>query len=95
MKQEDDKYFSFTDIVNTALTNPDAVKGKKALTENSEYSLNVISDLTYSNIWNAFTKWCNDQSELGNLIDIFSFGKMFYVTEKSHEGIILKFSDFF
>ena len=95
MKQEDDKYFSFTDIVNTALTNPDAVKGKKTLTENSEYSLNVISDLTYTNIWNAFTKWCNDQSELGNLIDIFSFGKMFYVTEKSNEGIILKFSDFF
>ena len=95
MKQEDLKYFSFTDIVNTALTNPDAVKGKKSSLDNTDFSLNVISDLTYSNIWNGFTKWCNDQTELGYLIDIFSFGKMFYVSEKSNEGILIKFSDFF
>ena len=95
MKQEEEKYFSFPDIINIALTNPEAVKGKKTSSDNIDYSLNVISDLTYSNIWNAFTKWCNDQTELGYLVDIFSFGKMFYVSEKQNEGIIIKFSDYF
>ena len=36
MKQEDLKYFSFTDIVNTALTNPEEVKGKKNILDNKE-----------------------------------------------------------
>ena len=95
MKQEDQKFFSFQDIVNTALTNPDAIRGKKSILDEGDFSLNVISDLTYSNIWNSFTKWCIDQTELGYLIDIFSFGKMFYVSEKTNEGILIKFSDFF
>ena len=94
MKQEDQKFFSFQDIINIALTNPESIRGKKSQLE-GDFSLNVISDLTYSNIWNSFTKWCIDQTELGYLIDIFSFGKMFFVSEKSNEGIIIKFSEYF
>jgi hypothetical protein len=60
MKQEDQKFFSFQDIVNTALSNPDAIRGKKSSLDEGDFSLNVISDLTYSNIWNSFTKWSID-----------------------------------
>ena len=95
MKQEEEKYFSISDVINTALTNPESIKSKKTSSDNGDFSLNVISDLTYLNVWNSFLKWCNDQSELGNLIDIFSFGKMFYCSEKPNEGIIIKFSDLF
>ena len=31
MKEKDNKYFSFNDIINTALINPNAIKGEKIL----------------------------------------------------------------
>ena len=70
-------------------------ENKKDVPGDVEFSLNVISDLTYSNIWNSFTKWCIDQTELGYIVNIFSFGNMFYVSEKQNEGISVKLTDFF
>ena len=29
MKQEEEKYFSISDVINTALTNPESIKSKK------------------------------------------------------------------
>lgn len=95
MKQEDIKYYTFNDVVNTALQKSSLVKNKKDVPGDVEFSLNVISDLTYSNIWNSFIKWCIDQTELGNIVNIFSFGNMFYVSEKQNEGISVKLTDFF
>ena len=96
MKQnEDTKYYTFNDVVNTALQRPGGTSNKKESFGDAEFSLNVISDLTYSNIWNSFIKWCTDQTELGCLVNIFSFGNMFYVAEKENEGISLKLTDFF
>ena len=95
MRQEDIKYYTFNDVVNTALQKANLNQNKKDLPGEAEFSLNVISDLTYSNIWNSFIKWCTDQTELGYLINIFSFGNMFYVSEKQNEGISVKMTDFF
>ena len=95
MKQEDTKYYTFNDVVNIALQKSNLGQNKKDLPGDAEFSLNVISDLTYSNIWNSFIKWCTDQTELGNLVNIFSFGNMFYVSEKQNEGISVKLTDFF
>ena len=33
MKQEDQKFFSFQDIINIALTNPESIRGKKSQLE--------------------------------------------------------------
>ena len=95
MKQEDIKYYTFNDVVNIALQKSNLGQNKKDLQGDAEFSLNVISDLTYSNIWNSFIKWCTDQTELGHLVNIFSFGNMFYVSEKQNEGISIKMTDFF
>ena len=95
MKQEDIKYYTFNDVVNTALQKSSLIKNKKEVPGDVEFSLNVISDLTYSNIWNSFIKWSTDQTELGNIVNIFSFGNMFYVSEKQNEGISVKLTDFF
>ena len=95
MKQEDIKYYTFNDVVNIALQKSNLGQNKKDLPGDAEFSLNVISDLTYSNIWNSFIKWCTDQTELGHLVNIFSFGNMFYVSEKQNEGISVKMTDFF
>ena len=95
MKQEENKYFTFQEIINIALTEPKAISGKKEVGNENDLTMNVISDLTYSNIWNSFTKWCADQTELGYLINIYSLGNLFYVSEKTTEGIILKLSDHF
>ena len=95
MKQEDIKYYTFNDVVNIALQKSNLGQNKKDLQGDAEFSLNVISDLTYSNIWNSFIKWCTDQTELGYLVNIFSFGNMFYVSEKQNEGISVKMTDFF
>ena len=95
MKQEDIKYYTFNDVVNIALQKTNLKQNKKDIPGDAEFSLNVISDLTYSNIWNSFIKWCIDQTELGYLVNIFSFGNMFYVSEKQNEGISVKMTDFF
>ena len=95
MKQEDIKYYTFNDVVNIALQKSNLNQNKKDAPGDAEFSLNVISDLTYSNIWNSFIKWCTDQTELGYLVNIFSFGNMFYVSEKQNEGISVKMTDFF
>ena len=95
MKQEDIKYYTFNDVVNIALQKSNLSQNKKDLPGDAEFSLNVISDLTYSNIWNSFIKWCTDQTELGYLVNIFSFGNMFYLSEKQNEGISVKMTDFF
>ena len=95
MKQEEQTYFSITDIINTALTNPKSFQGKNELGQESDISLNVMSDLTYSNIWNSFTKWCMDQTELGFYLEIFMFCDMFYVSERPCEGIVLSLSNYF
>ena len=95
MKQENIKYYTFKDIVNTALQKTSILQSKKDVPGDVEFSLNVISDLTYSNIWNSFIKWCTDQTELGFVVNIFSFGNMFYVSEKQNEGISVKLTDFF
>ena len=95
MNQDDIKYYTFNDVVKTALQKSSFVKNKKDVPGDVEFSLNVISDLTYSNIWNAFIKWCTDQTEMGNIVNIFSFGNMFYVSEKENEGISVKLTDFF
>ena len=95
MKQEDIKYYTFNDVVNIALQKSNLNQNKKDIPGDAEFSLNVISDLTYSNIWNSFLKWCTDQTELGYLVNIFSFGNMFYVSEKQNEGISVKMTDFF
>ena len=95
MKQENIKYYTFKDVVNTALQKTSILQSKKDVPGDVEFSLNVISDLTYSNIWNSFIKWCTDQTELGFVVNIFSFGNMFYVSEKQNEGISVKLTDFF
>ena len=95
MKQENIKYYTFKDVVNTALQKTSILQNKKDVPGDVEFSLNVISDLTYSNIWNSFIKWCTDQTELGFVVNIFSFGNMFYVSEKQNEGISVKLTDFF
>ena len=95
MKQEDIKYYTFNDVVNVALQRAQLNQNKKDIPGDAEFSLNVISDLTYSNIWNSFIKWCTDQTELGFLVNIFSFGNMFYIAEKQNEGISVKMTDFF
>ena len=95
MKQEDTKYYTLNDIINTALQKSSMIQNKKDISKDVEFSLNVISDLTYSNIWNSFIKWCTDQTELGNIVNVFSFGNMFYVSEKQNEGISVKLTDFF
>ena len=95
MKQENIKYYTFKDVVNTALQKTSILQNKKDVPGDVEFSLNVISDLTYSNIWNSFMKWCTDQTELGFVVNIFSFGNMFYVSEKQNEGISVKLTDFF
>ena len=95
MKQENTKFYTFKDVVNTALQKSSTIQNKKDVPGDVEFSLNVISDLTYSNIWNSFTKWCIDQTELGYIVNIFSFGNMFYVSEKQNEGISVKLTDFF
>ena len=95
MKQEDIKYYTFNDVVNVALQRAQLNQNKKDIPGDAEFSLNVISDLTYSNIWNSFIKWCTDQTELGFLVNIFSFGNMFYISEKQNEGISVKMTDFF
>ena len=95
MKQEDTKYYTLNDVVNTALQKSSMIQNKKDISKDVEFSLNVISDLTYSNIWNSFIKWCTDQTELGNIVNVFSFGNMFYVSEKQNEGISVKLTDFF
>ena len=95
MKQEDIKYYTFNDVVNIALQKSNLNQNKKDIPGDAEFSLNIISDLTYSNIWNSFLKWCTDQTELGYLVNIFSFGNMFYVAEKQNEGISVKMTDFF
>ena len=99
MKQSEDiKYYTFNDVINTALQKPGSNANKKDYLGDAEFSLNVISDLTYSNIWNSFIKWCTDQTELGYLVNIYSFGNMFYVPEKQkkqNEGISVKLTDFF
>lgn len=95
MKQEEQTYFSITDIINTALSNPRSFQGKNELGQESDISLNVMSDLTYSNIWNSFTKWCMDQTELGFYLEIFMFCDMFYVSERPCEGIVLSLSNYF
>ena len=95
MKQENIKYYTFKDVVNTALQKTTILQNKKDVPGDVEFSLNVISDLTYSNIWNSFIKWCTDQTELGFVVNIFSFGNMFYVSEKQNEGISVKLTDFF
>ena len=95
MKQEDIKYYTFNDVVNIALQKSNLNQNKKDMTVDAEFSLNIISDLTYSNIWNSFLKWCTDQTELGYLVNIFSFGNMFYVAEKQNEGSSVKMTDFF
>ena len=94
-QQEDIKYYTFNDVVNVALQRANLNQNKKDLPGDAEFSLNVISDLTYSNIWNSFIKWCTDQTELGHLVNIFSFGNMFYISEKQNEGISVKMTDFF
>ena len=81
--------------MNTALQKTSILQNKKDVPGDVEFSLNVISDLTYSNIWNSFIKWCTDQTELGFVVNIFSFGNMFYVSEKQNEGISVKLTDFF
>ena len=95
MKQENIKYYTFKDVVNTSLQKTSLLQSKKEVPGDVEFSLNVISDLTYSNIWNSFIKWCTDQTELGFVVNIFSFGNMFYVSEKQNEGISVKLTDFF
>ena len=95
MKQDDIKYYTFNDVVNVALQRAQLNQNKKDIPGDAEFSLNVISDLTYSNIWNSFIKWCTDQTELGFLVNIFSFGNMFYIAEKQNEGISVKMTDFF
>ena len=95
MKQENVKYYTFKDVVNTSLQKTSLLQSKKDVPGDVEFSLNVISDLTYSNIWNSFIKWCTDQTELGFVVNIFSFGNMFYVSEKQNEGISVKLTDFF
>ena len=95
MKQEDTKYYTLNDVINTALQKSSMIQNKKDISKDVEFSLNVISDLTYSNIWNSFIKWCTDQTELGNIVNVFSFGNMFYVSEKQNEGISVKLTDFF
>ena len=94
MKQNDMKYFTLNDIINIALQKS-SIGQNKGSSGDAEFSLNVISDLTYSNIWNSFIKWCTEQTELGCLVNIFSFGNMFYVSEKQKEGISVKLTDFF
>ena len=95
MKQDNIKYYTFKDVVNTALQKSSTLQNTKDVPGDVEFSLNVISDLTYSNIWNSFIKWCTDQTELGHVVNIFSFGNMFYVSEKENEGISVKLTDFF
>jgi hypothetical protein len=95
MKQEDIKYYTFNDVINISLQKSNLNQNKKDMAVDAEFSLNIISDLTYSNIWNSFLKWCTDQTELGYLVNIFSFGNMFYVSEKQNEGISVKMTDFF
>ena len=95
MKQDNIKYYTFKDVVNTALQKSSMLQNRKDVPGDVEFSLNVISDLTYSNIWNSFIKWCTDQTELGYIVNIFSFGNMFYVAEKQNEGISVKLTDFF
>jgi len=95
MKQDNIKYYTFKDVVNTALQKSSMLQNRKDVPGDVEFSLNVISDLTYSNIWNSFIKWCTDQTELGYIVNIFSFGNMFYVSEKQNEGISVKLTDFF
>ena len=95
MKQEDQAYFTITDVINTALSKPSNSSDKSASNQENDISLNVISDLTYSNIWNSFTKWCTDQTELGFYLIVFPFCEMFYVSEKPLEGIVLKLTSYF
>ena len=95
MKQEDQAYFTITDVINTALSKPSNSSDKSAPNQENDISLNVISDLTYSNIWNSFTKWCTDQTELGFYLIVFPFCEMFYVSEKPLEGIVLKLTSYF
>ena len=52
MKQENTKFYTFKDVVNTALQKSSTIQNKKDVPGDVEFSLNVISDLTYSNIWN-------------------------------------------
>ena len=95
MKQEEQAYFTITDIINTALSKSANASEKNQLLQENDLSLNVISDLTYSNIWNSFTKWCTDQTELGFYLIVFPFCEMFYVSEKPLEGIVFKLSSYF
>ena len=58
MKQEENKYFTFQEIINIALTEPKAISGKKEVGNENDLTMNVISDLTYSNIWNSYKMVC-------------------------------------
>lgn len=58
--------------------------------------------MTYNNIWQTFVKynlfqnrWCNDQAELGYVLNIFPMGNLFMIKEKSNNVLSLKLSEAF
>ena len=95
MKREEQQYYSFKDVVNTALSKVSKLSDTTEAANEKEMSMNIISDLTYINIWNAFTKWCQDMTELNYVIDIPQFCEMFYFADKPLDGIIIKLSKSF
>lgn len=92
MLNENTQFFTLTDVINTAISKSLQSDKKK---ESKELSMHIINDMTYSNIWNTFVKWCTDQAEMGYLLNIYPLGSMFYVVDKQYEGISIKISDAF
>jgi hypothetical protein len=90
MFNENTQYFTLSDVINTAISKSLQSNKKK---ESKELSMHIINDMTYSNIWNTFVKWCTDQAEMGYLLNIYPLGSMFYVVDKQFEGISIKVSE--
>lgn len=92
MFKEHTKYYTISDVINLAISKS-LESGKKKIT--NELSIHIINDMTYTNIWNTFTKWCQIQAEVGYMLSIYQFGTMYQVSDQTFEGVSMKLSDYF
>lgn len=92
MSKETTKYYTMTDVINLAISKSFEATNKRST---SELSMQIINDMTYSNIWNTFSKWCQLQADAGMMLSIYNLGTMFNVIDQNFEGVSLKLSDYF